>query len=100
MVEHRRLSRNRSAGEDYLQPIALADEKGNVVTATYYGMSPDFPLELQITLRFEEYAGKTRMTLRHTGLPQGETTDMCRQGWSESFRQARGKLKRRISAGY
>ena len=71
----------------------IADEKGNVVPATYYGMRPDFPLELQITMTLEEYAGKTRMTLRHTGLPQGEMTDMCRQGWSESFDKLAESLK-------
>jgi uncharacterized protein YndB with AHSA1/START domain len=47
---------------------SFADEKGNVVPATYYGMSPDFPLELQVTLTFEEHDGKTKMTLRHAGI--------------------------------
>jgi uncharacterized protein YndB with AHSA1/START domain len=37
---------------------SFADEKGNVVPATHYGMSPDFPLELQVTATFEEQEGK------------------------------------------
>ena len=62
----------------------FADEKGNVVPATYYGMN-DFPLELQITVTLEEQDGKTKMTLQHVGLPAGEMTDMCGQGWNQSF---------------
>ena len=32
---------------------SFADEKGNVVPATYYGMSPDFPAEMLMTVTFE-----------------------------------------------
>jgi len=64
---------------------SFADEEANVVPATYYGMSPDFPLELQVTVTFEEHDGKTTMTLRHLGIPAGSMSDMTRQGWNESF---------------
>ena len=64
---------------------SFADEKGNVVPATYYGMSADFPLELQVTLTFEEHDGKTKMILRHVGIPEGEMSDLAQQGWNESF---------------
>ena len=64
---------------------SFADEKGNVVPATHYGMQDDFPLETQITVTFAGQNGKTRMTLHHEGLPPGEMTDMCREGWSQSF---------------
>lgn len=64
---------------------SFADEKGIVVPATHYGMSPDFPLELQITVTLEDDGGGTRMTLRHAGLPPGEMSEMCRTGWNESF---------------
>jgi uncharacterized protein YndB with AHSA1/START domain len=64
---------------------SFADEKGTVVPATHYGMSPDFPLELQITVTLEEDDGKTRMTLRHVGIPSGEMSEMCEAGWNESF---------------
>jgi len=63
----------------------FADEKGNVVPATHYGMSPDFPLEMQVTVTFEEYQGKTKFTLRHVGIPSGADHDGAQQGWSESF---------------
>lgn len=64
---------------------SFADEQGNIVPATHYGMSADFPLEMLVTVTFEEEAGKTRLTLEHTGLPPGEDLDNCRVGWSESF---------------
>ena len=64
---------------------SFADADGNVVPATHYGMSPEFPLELQITVTFEGDAGIALMTLRHLGIPPGEMSDMCRVGWSESF---------------
>lgn len=63
---------------------SFADADGNVVSAAQYGMDPDFPLELKVTVTFEGGAGITLMTLRHLGIPPGET-DMCRAGWSESF---------------
>jgi len=64
---------------------SFADEKGNVVPATHYGMGQDFPLELQVTVTFEEHGNKTRMTLRHAGIPEGKMTDDTLQGWGESF---------------
>jgi uncharacterized protein YndB with AHSA1/START domain len=64
---------------------SFADEQGNIVPATHYGMSADFPLEMLVTVTFEEEAGKTRLTLEHAGLPPGEDLDNCRVGWSESF---------------
>jgi uncharacterized protein YndB with AHSA1/START domain/uncharacterized glyoxalase superfamily protein PhnB len=64
---------------------SFADENGNVVPASHYNMSGDWPLALQITVTFEEQGGKTLLTLRHDGLPAGEMRTMCAAGWSESF---------------
>jgi uncharacterized protein YndB with AHSA1/START domain len=64
---------------------SFADEKGNVVSASHYGMSEDFPRELKVTVTFEEIDGKTKMTLRHSGAPEGKETDMMETGWNESF---------------
>ncbi len=63
----------------------FADEQGNVVPATYYDMSADFPLEMLITVTFEEDGCRTRLTLRHVGIPPGPDREGARQGWSESF---------------
>jgi uncharacterized protein YndB with AHSA1/START domain len=72
---------------------SFADEKGNVVSPTQYGMGPDFPLELLITVEFEEFDGKTRMNLTHVGIPQGEMLDMTHSGWNESFDKLEESLK-------
>lgn len=64
---------------------SFADKNGNVVPATYYGMSADFPLEMLVTVTLEEQDGKTKMTLRHGELPVGADAEGTYQGWSESF---------------
>ena len=64
---------------------SFADEKGNVVPATYYGMSREFPLEMQVTVTFEDHDGKTKITLHHVGIPAGPDRDGANQGWNESL---------------
>ena len=64
---------------------SFADEKGNVVPATYYGMGQNVPLKMLITVTFEEHAGRTTMTLRHAGIPAGEMRELTKAGWNESF---------------
>jgi uncharacterized protein YndB with AHSA1/START domain len=63
---------------------SFADENGNAVPASHYGMEGDFPLEMLITVTFEDLGGKTKMTLRHEGLPD-EHLEGAGGGWSESF---------------
>ena len=72
---------------------SFADEKGNVVPATHYGLSSDFPLEVEVTVTFEEQDGKTKMTLRHSGIPAGKMRDMTGVGWNESFDKLAESLK-------
>lgn len=64
---------------------SFSDTKGNVVSGAAYGMSEDIPLEMLVTLTFEDHGGKTKMTLTHAGLPAGELSDMTSAGWNESF---------------
>ena len=74
--------------EKLVMTDSFADEHGQVVPATYYGMSPDFPLQLLITVTFEELKGnRTRLTLRHSGINGISAADRegMRQGWTESF---------------
>jgi uncharacterized protein YndB with AHSA1/START domain len=73
---------------------SFADDKGNVVPASYYGMTGDFPLELLVTVTFEQLGSKTKMVLRHEGIPEGMMRDMTATGWSESF----DKLAEHIAA--
>jgi uncharacterized protein YndB with AHSA1/START domain len=63
---------------------SFADEKGNIVPGTEYGMGEDFPMEALITIGFEEKGGKTTMSMVHSGLPESTTKD-AGQGWNESF---------------
>jgi uncharacterized protein YndB with AHSA1/START domain len=65
---------------------SFADENGNVVPSTHYGME-GFPLELEVTFTFEDLGGKTKMTLRHVGIENldGEIREAMEQGWQESF---------------
>jgi uncharacterized protein YndB with AHSA1/START domain len=64
---------------------SFADEHGNPVPASHYGMAGDWPSELLVTVTFEEHEGKTKMTLRHVGIPAGEMKEMAGVGWNESF---------------
>jgi len=62
----------------------FADETGKVAPATHYGMTEDFPLEMLVTVEFEDIDGKTKMTLRHEGLPASDKQG-AGVGWNESF---------------
>ena len=76
------------AFERLVMTDSFADENGNMVPASYYGMSKDFPLEMLITVIFEELDGnngKTKITLRHTGMPSDADSKGAGQGWNESF---------------
>jgi uncharacterized protein YndB with AHSA1/START domain len=64
---------------------SFADEGGNIVPASHYGMRGDYPLEMLISVTFEEDDGRTRLTLRHAGLPSVEDRDSAGVGWNESF---------------
>ena len=64
---------------------SFSDPEGNVVPASYYDMGDEWPLEMLITLEFEEEDGGTKLTIRHEGIPAGEDSEMCGMGWSESF---------------
>jgi|WetSurMetagenome_2_1015567.scaffolds.fasta_scaffold46061_3 uncharacterized protein YndB with AHSA1/START domain len=80
--------REIAAFERLVMTDSFADENGNIVPASYYGMSKDFPLEMLITVIFEEHDGKngnTKLTLRHAGIPEGPDSDGAQQGWNESF---------------
>ena len=73
---------------------SFADENGNVVPASHYGMEGDFPAEMVVTVTFEDVGGKTKMTLRHEGMPASETSG-ANEGWNQSF----DKLAEMLAAG-
>jgi uncharacterized protein YndB with AHSA1/START domain len=71
---------------------SFADADGNVVPGSHYGLGEDFPLEMLVTITFEDVDGKTKMTLKHVGLPES-MSDMTRTGWNESFDKLAESLK-------
>ncbi len=64
---------------------SFSDPEGNLVPASYYGMSGDWPLELMMRVTFEGLDGLTKVTLHHAGIPAGENRDLAKAGWNESF---------------
>jgi uncharacterized protein YndB with AHSA1/START domain len=64
---------------------SFSDEEGNLVPASYYGMNGDWPLELLVRVKFEALDGMTRLTLQHTGIPEGENRELTKAGWNESL---------------
>jgi uncharacterized protein YndB with AHSA1/START domain len=73
---------------------SFADKEGNIVPASEYGMEGDWPLELLVTVTFEDHDGKTKFTLRHAGIPGGEMLKMTNDGWNESLDKLADSLKR------
>lgn len=64
----------------------FADKDGNIVPAKEYGMGDDWPEELVVTIELEDAGeGKTKMTITHTGIPEGEMSEMTAAGWNGSF---------------
>lgn len=60
----------------------FADENGNVVAGSYYGMPAGPPTEGLITVTFEDVGGKTRLTLNHEGLADDSG---AKDGWNETL---------------
>lgn len=65
---------------------SFADELGNIVPASYYDMDmgDDVPLVMTVSVTFDDVDGKTKMTLRHAGLPNAHG-EGANEGWSQSF---------------
>lgn len=63
---------------------SFSDENGNVKAASELKMPGNWPMELLISLSFEEKDGHTIINLRHEGLP-AEILEDCKTGWLQSF---------------
>lgn len=74
---------------------SFADEKGNVVPATNYGIQ-GFPLELEVSITFEEIEyGKTKMTINYPTVGDVDETmfNNMNQGWNQSLDKFAEALK-------
>lgn len=64
---------------------SFADAEGDIVPASYYGLSADWPLEAEMTVTFEEEDGRTTITVREPDVPAGADLDNAIAGWNQSF---------------
>jgi uncharacterized protein YndB with AHSA1/START domain len=72
---------------------SFSDEHGNLVLASQLGMGDDIPLEMLITVVLEDLGnGRTRMTIYHSGMPDGEMKEMAKQGMSTSLNKLEAVL--------
>ncbi len=62
---------------------SFADEEGNPVEPTRYGMSPAHPRETLVTVTFTEHEGKTMVTLQHAIPASVPERSGAQQGWTE-----------------
>ena len=64
----------------------FVDEKGNPVSAEYYGLSRDWPQQSEIIVTLSEQGDKTKLILRYENvLPTGKDREMCVTGWTETL---------------
>jgi uncharacterized protein YndB with AHSA1/START domain len=61
---------------------SFTDAEGNTVSAAHYGMDPQLPLETTVTVTLAQEGDKTRLTVRHAGIPRSEHGDMTEVGWN------------------
>ena len=78
---------------------SFADEKGNIVSAAHYGMNANFPTEMILTVIFEDFEGKAKITLSHVGFPTAADRDGAREGWSGSLDKFERALELLASRG-
>lgn len=79
--------------ESIVYTDSFADEQGNKVSASHYGMEGDWPMVMEVALQFEDASAGTKMTLRHTGLPEEKAKKECEEGWNESLDKLAESLK-------
>lgn len=59
-----------------------ADEHGNVVAPSTYGMGDDYPAQTEVSVILEDLGGRTKMVMTHAGVPADGGADA---GWAQSF---------------
>jgi uncharacterized protein YndB with AHSA1/START domain len=63
---------------------SFSDEKGNIISGTEAGLPGEWPMELNVTVTFEESNGKTILKINQTGIPEAMYDD-CIKGWQQCF---------------
>jgi len=63
----------------------FSNEAGEHVDPAEYGLPPEFPAEMLVTLTFEDLGGKTRLTV-HQSMPAAMAKQMgAYEGWNQSL---------------
>ena len=62
---------------------SMADEHGNVVSASANGMGNDHPATTEVTVLLENLNGRTKMIVTHTGVPANQ--EGANSGWGQAF---------------
>jgi uncharacterized protein YndB with AHSA1/START domain len=63
----------------------LANEAGDLVEPSEYGMPEDWPREQIVQVTFKDEGGKTRLTVRQSRIPTGTGYDNAVMGWTQSL---------------
>ena len=80
------------APEKIVYTIAMADAEGNLLESVDAGKESDWPKETRVTVTFEEYEGKTRMTLIQSVLESIAKRTGAYPSWLEMFDRLEGEL--------
>jgi uncharacterized protein YndB with AHSA1/START domain len=77
---------------------SFSDELGNIINPQVYGMSENMPWETEVTVKFEEINGKTRLTIQYVRPDSdAEYRAMVKSGmeagWNESLDKMEEVLK-------
>lgn len=71
--------------ERIVATMSFADEQGNPVPASHYGMPGEWPEKIMVTVILEDIEDdRTRITVRETGIP-GVMTELAGLGWHQQF---------------
>lgn len=70
---------------------SMADEHGNVLSPSAFGMGDDYPTTSVITVLLEDLDGRTKMLMTHAGVP-------AEQGANEGWQQAFNKMSKHIQS--
>lgn len=79
--------REIAAPERIVYMDRFADEHGNPVPPSRYGMSTRHPAETLVRVTFSAQGAGTLLTLRHDFPGAAAERDDCEQGWREMFKR-------------
>lgn len=72
--------------------MSFADENGQSVPASHYGLPGNWPNEVGIVVEFKDLGDKTRILVTETGIP-GIMYVFAKMGWAQQFDKFEALLK-------